>query len=210
MDEQTPTSRQLIVLALVVEGGMGLVAFGLARWLDRPLLLPWDWSVASIGWGALAGLPPLVILFLALRLPLRPLEALVRILEEQIIPMFRPCGLPALAVISALAGLGEEMLFRGVVQQSIGDWVGGWTGDALGSWIGIAAAALLFGLLHPITTTYAVLAGLIGFYLGVLFAASGNLLIPIAAHAVYDFLALVYLVKLRIAPSRTGGISQDP
>jgi membrane protease YdiL (CAAX protease family) len=93
-----------------------------------------------------------------------------------------------LAVISALAGLGEEMLFRGVVQTLIE--------RASGSpWLAVAAASVLFGLAHPITRTYAVLAALIGVYLGWLFLANGNLLVPIVAHAAYDFVALVYLLR---------------
>ena len=54
--------------------------------------------------------------------------------------------------------------------------------------------SLLFGLAHALTRTYAVLATLVGFYLGFLFWLTGNLLAPILAHAVYDFVALVYLV----------------
>ncbi|MFC1597814.1 lysostaphin resistance A-like protein, partial [Planctomycetota bacterium] len=62
---------------------------------------------------------------------------------------------------------------------------------------GLAVAAILFGLAHPITPGYVLLAGLMGLYLGWLQITCGNLLVPIMAHAVYDFLALVYLVKIR-------------
>ena len=41
------------------------------------------------------------------------------------------------------------------------------------------------------------LAGLIGLYLGWLWLAVGNLLVPIVVHALYDFVALMYLVKVR-------------
>jgi membrane protease YdiL (CAAX protease family) len=44
---------------------------------------------------------------------------------------------------------------------------------------------------------YLVLAGLIGLYLGGIWLATGNLLVPIIAHAMYDFVALVYFVKTR-------------
>jgi membrane protease YdiL (CAAX protease family) len=184
-------------MALLIEGGMGLLAVGLASWQDRPLIQPADWTWQNIAWGLAACLPPLIALWAIVRLPLPPFRRMIQVVDETVVPLFRSCGLQELAVISLLAGFGEEMLFRGVVQGSIGDWVGRWLGDPAGVWVGIAAAALLFGLLHPITTTYAVLAGLIGLYLGWLVLASGNLLVPATTHAIYDFLALVYLVKWR-------------
>lgn len=185
-------------MAIVVEGGLGLIAVGLGAWLDRP---PWEmiqWNWAGAAWGAAAGLPLLVGLLGVVWLPLGPLVRLARVVDELLVPLFRDCRLVELALISALAGLGEEMLFRGVVQLTIAEGFGG----TPGTWIGIAAAAILFGLLHPITTSYAVLAGLVGLYLGWLFAVSGNLLAPIVAHGVYDFFALVYLVRLKNPNSR--------
>jgi len=64
-------------------------------------------------------------------------------------------------------------------------------------WLSLLLAAVLFGLLHFITPTYAVLAGLIGLYLGALWLATGNLLTPIVTHGTYDLLALVYLARVR-------------
>jgi membrane protease YdiL (CAAX protease family) len=60
----------------------------------------------------------------------------------------------------------------------------------------------LFGLAHPMSTTYVVLATVVGVYLGGLLLVTDNLLAPIVAHAAYDFVALVYLVRHRfpIAP----------
>ena len=108
-------------------------------------------------------------------------------------PLFRNCRFLELAVIAALAGLGEEMLFRGLIQAAVAERIGG----PCGVWLGLLMAAVLFGLLHPITPTYAVLAGSIGLYLGWLWLACGNLLAPIVAHGTYDFVALLYLVKVR-------------
>ena len=45
------------------------------------------------------------------------------------------------------------------------------------------------------TRPYAVVAGLVGVYLGWLQMVSGHLLAPIVAHATYDFVALMYLLK---------------
>jgi membrane protease YdiL (CAAX protease family) len=87
------------------------------------------------------------------------------------------------------AGVGEEMLFRGVLQGVLARW--------LGTWEGLAVASLLFGLLHPISTTYVVVAGLLGAYLGAVWILSGNLLVVVIAHAVYDYLALRALFRDR-------------
>ena len=108
-------------------------------------------------------------------------------------PLFRQATLTQLAVISLMAGLGEELLFRGVIQGKITQVVGG----PAGNWVGAIVAALLFGLAHSVSLTYAILAALIGLYLSWTWLATGNLLVPIAAHTVYDFVALVYLVKVR-------------
>jgi membrane protease YdiL (CAAX protease family) len=92
-----------------------------------------------------------------------------------------------LALVSISAGVGEELLFRGFLQAAIADWTN--------PWIALAIASLLFGLAHFITPMYAVLATLLGAYLGGLWLACDNLLAPIVTHALYDFLALVYLLR---------------
>jgi membrane protease YdiL (CAAX protease family) len=81
-----------------------------------------------------------------------------------------------------------------------------WSGDFLphspagamvGDWVAIVSVAVLFGLLHAVNAAYAVLAALMGLYLGWLWTATGNLAVPIVAHAVYDFLALEYILRGR-------------
>ncbi len=204
MDDDVPSPNQLLAMALLVEGGMGLLALGLARWHGQVLICSADWSWRNLGLGAAAGLPMLLLLAATLKVPLRPLRELLRVMDGYVVPLFRRCRWPQLATVSILAGFGEEMLFRGVVQVSIGHWTATWIGKTASAWVGIVVAAALFGLLHRITTTYAVLAGLIGVYLGWLLMATGNLVIPIAAHASYDFVALLYLVNFRARPVREG------
>lgn len=196
MEDETPSSRQVVLTAVVVEGGLGLLALALSRGVGLPLMSRSDWSWAGVGWGVVAAVPLLAFLAIALRWPLKPFRELMQVMDETVIPMFRPCGWPELAVIAILAGLGEELLFRGIIQGSVGTWIGGPWGPG----IGLLAASTLFGLLHPITRTYAVLAGLIGLYLGGVLLVGHNLLVPITAHAVYDFVALLYLVKWRDRP----------
>jgi hypothetical protein len=45
-----------------------------------------------------------------------------------------------------------------------------------------------------VSLTYAVIAALIGAYLGAIMLLTQNVLTPIVAHGLYDFVALLYLV----------------
>jgi uncharacterized protein len=182
------------LMAALFEGCLTPVAIGLG-WLlgTPPLATLFHFTARDALLGVAAALPPLGLFWLCLICPWRPFAEIARITVETIVPLFRNCGLAQLAIIAALAGLGEETLFRGVVQAGAAQEIGG----PYGVWIGLLVAAVLFGLLHLITPTYGILAGLIGLYLGWLWLATGNLLTPIVTHGTYDLLALVYLAKLR-------------
>ncbi len=81
-------------------------------------------------------------------------------------------------IVSILAGVSEEWIFRGVLQLKLGFYF----------------AAILFGLCHFLTFTYFVLATLMGLYLGLMFDASSNNLFPvISLHCIYDFIVLMLL-----------------
>ena len=104
--------------------------------------------------------------------------------------MLAPCSWIDLLGISVLAGLGEETFFRGVLQAAITRWFNN------NVWIGIIAASILFGLMHSITFTYALLATLMGGYLGwVWIWADHNLLVVVITHGLYDFVVLLWLLR---------------
>jgi membrane protease YdiL (CAAX protease family) len=105
--------------------------------------------------------------------------------------MFGGATLGQLAAVSLVAGCGEELLFRGLLQAGVSGWISGHVG--LG--VGLAVASALFGVCHWLSGTYAILAVLAGAYFGLLLILTGNILAPIIAHAAYDFLALAYLIK---------------
>lgn len=193
MDDDLPSPRNFFLIAVAFEGSLGLVALVLGYLLGLPVGETVRWTLPAVGWGAAAAGPPLVLAWICTKWSLAPLREILRVVDEMLVPLFRPCRLWELAIISAVAGLGEEMLFRGIVQEAVAGWVGGTSGV----WVGLIGASVLFGLAHCITPTYALLAGLIGLYLGWLWIATGNLLVPITTHAVYDFLALVYLIRIR-------------
>ena len=64
-------------------------------------------------------------------------------------------------------------------------------------WLSIGLASLIFGVCHWINREYALAAGIVGIYLGAVFYYSENLLAPITTHAIYDFIAMWYLVILK-------------
>ena len=114
----------------------------------------------------------------------QPLRSLLREVEQEIVPLFAGCSTLQLGLISILAGVAEEILFRGFIQTALVDLISsGWA---------LAATSVLFGLGHWITPTYALLAGIIGGLSGL---DNDNLLVATLAHGLYDFAALLYLTR---------------
>ena len=60
----------------------------------------------------------------------------------------------------------------------------------------VIGSSIIFGLVHPMTKLYIVIATIMGIYFAVLLVWTENLLIPIAAHAAYD------AVQMLIAKAR--------
>jgi uncharacterized protein len=176
----------IVPMAAAFEASLAVVALGLGWLLNTHPLATWKWEPAALGWGLVAVIPLFALLWLMVRFPVGPLGSLVKIVDELVVSMFQQASLFDLAMISLMAGIGEEFLFRGFLQA----WFVQLTGS---QWIGLIGAGVLFGLIHSITRTYAVVAAVVGVYLGGLWMATGNLLSPVVAHAVYDFGALWYL-----------------
>lgn len=184
----------MIIFAVFFEGGLAPLSLFLGWLLSRNPLTRFSWSARDLGLGVVAAIPLLAMFVAMLRWPIGPLSRVRAFCDDEVAPLFAGRSWSELALISVAAGVGEEMLFRGVAQPSLGGWLGA-------PW-GLVLASLLFGLFHPISITYMVLAAILGFYLGALWDYNGNLLTVMVAHAVYDLAALGYLVKYRPADSR--------
>jgi hypothetical protein len=143
----------------------------------------------------------LLILGLVELAPGKVFQRLRALVDLLIGPLISSARIPELALLSLAAGLGEEVFFRGFIQAGLlqllprGGLVTGtaWESPAAA----IVAAAILFGAAHPLSPLYMILTTVMGVYLGLLYHWTGNLLIPIAAHAVYDFIALLFLARFR-------------
>jgi membrane protease YdiL (CAAX protease family) len=193
MENETASTRSIVGIAIACEGALGLIALAVGWFVERRPLEQIAWSLPAIVQGLAAAVPMFAALWLVTRWPIGPLRALKQLVRDLVVPLFRGCTPLDLVLISAAAGIGEELLFRGVVQAGIHSYTHS-------AWLAIAVAGVLFGLAHPISTTYAILAALIGVYLGWLLVATDNLLVPIITHAAYDFLALVYLLHRGSSP----------
>ncbi len=185
MSWNSPGPLRVVGAATLVEGGLIAAAF-IGGWrLDvRPLAATapsWNAFVAGVA----ATLPLLLGLAWSLRTRFGPVARLARDVEDRIIPVFEGCSVGHLAAIAVLAGIGEEIFFRGLIQTAVAGWVGPWGGLLL--------ASAAFGIAHPVTPLYGALAALIGLYLGALFLVTENLVVPAIVHTVYDFVALAYL-----------------
>lgn len=98
---------------------------------------------------------------------------------------FKPkLGFFVALMLGIAAGLGEEMLFRGVLQYEL---IG-----RMGSFVALGLTSIVFGLAHAVTPVYAFLATLASVYFGYLYLDTGNLAVPIVTHALYDVFALMY------------------
>lgn len=204
--EQDPQS--FLLLSVVLELGLGVVAlvlggiFGPDPRSVIPLMTETWQLTGGLGWGLLAALPLLVAVQLLERLPIEPLRRLQKETEERLVALMAAFNLPELGVISLCAGVGEEMLFRGWLMMSIAGPVQEWQTPSLV--LAVVISSIAFGLAHPITPGYIVVTGVIGVYLAMLLVWTGNLLVPITAHAFYDFVQLVLITR---GAGRAGGIN---
>jgi membrane protease YdiL (CAAX protease family) len=192
---------RVFVVAVGFEAGLGLLAVVLGWILGCPpaATVTLDTHGVLVG---LAATAPMLVAFIAMSaLPWEPLQRIRRHLDQTLLPMLAPLGRWHLALLSAAAGFGEELLFRGLIQQSLAGLVG--------TWPALALASLVFGLAHPITAAYVVLAAVIGAYLGWLWLFTGNLAVPIVAHAAYDFAALVLMLSARERAERRPAIGRS-
>jgi uncharacterized protein len=194
-----------MTIALLFEGSLVLVALALGWIFHIDVLAGLRPNLAAVAFGVCGAIPPFALLLISERFKFPALERIKELLLETLGPSLAACRWFDLILLAAVAGVGEEFLFRGVVQPLFERWT---RPVGSGHAAGLILSNVIFGLLHFITPTYALLAGLMGIYFGLLLDATGsrNLLGPILAHGVYDYLAFLVLVQTarRSYPDRTG------
>lgn len=172
----------------VLPSALGVVFIGALLCLTAPP----GWSVwGKMGWwaipaGALLGIAFYLFGYLFTRLPGRhatSMKGLIQLLHR----LFKNFSWFDIILVSCLAGIGEELLIRGVLQS--------WLVDYIGPAAGIILASAVFGLMHSLSKAYVVLTAVLGCFFGVALYLTGSMLLVIVAHAVYDVLAFFIIVK---------------
>jgi membrane protease YdiL (CAAX protease family) len=193
--------------AVLFEGGLAILAVILAWTFGISLRSQFSADGVALCWAVARGLlasVPLLIAFVWIvhsSMPAcRRIQQTVSWLVEELFPSR---SLWEFALVSLLAGVGEELLFRGVLQRLFGEW--------LTAPFGLIVASLLFGAAHAVSALYFTVATLIGLYFGWLAMHYNDLVAPIAAHAFYDFIALAYIARLhRPTPNATNEAPRPP
>ncbi len=147
---------------------------------------------------ALVTLPMFTLLYLERGSRFARLRELWELSGDLLGPVVARVTFAELVVVSLFAGIGEELLFRGLLQSWLGTY---------GLLVALVVPNLLFGVLHWVSRDYAVCAFCIGLYFSCLlhFADSVNLVTLMIAHSLYDLVALTCLA--REVRSRTDRVS---
>src|SRR5437762_10148462 len=135
MVKEWPRRRTLFLVATLFEGSLAGLAWVLG-WLVGQS--PWEhlrWDPGDLALGVAATAPLLTVFALCVGAPWRPLARIRQFCDEALRPLFAASTVLDLAVISLVAGVAEELLFRGVVQAALG--------RGLGLWPGVVAASVL-------------------------------------------------------------------
>lgn len=188
--ENTPIKPESFFrTACYFEGSLIIVAVILGWIADVDPFEQLHFTENSVLYG-LYGTLPLFLIFLAMQsLPIPAVQQIRQILIDTLAPGLYRSHWTDLFILAVIAGVSEEVLFRGVIQP--------WMENSWGMTTGLIVSNILFGLVHAITPLYAVLATSVGIYLGLFLDYGGerNLVTPIVIHAVYDFLAFLVIMK---------------
>ena len=98
-------------------------------------------------------------------------------------------------LVCLLAGIGEEILFRGLIFVAIFEfWPWGLEFN-MNIIVAVIVSSVLFGLGHYISALYFFITGLLGAVFCLVFFWTGSLIAPVVAHALYDFYAMELALK---------------
>jgi len=163
------------------------VAF-LGGWLlSVPPTATLSWSLEDFALGLLATIPMLAILTVCVMSRSEAMSKIRDFQRDTIGHLLDECRWYDIVLLAALAGVCEEVLFRGFLFL----WLA-----PLNMVLAVLISNLAFGAAHAATAMYGILAAFMGLYLTSLIAVdpTPNLLIPITAHTIYDIAAFAVVL----------------
>nr|WP_033373976.1 CPBP family intramembrane glutamic endopeptidase [Spirulina subsalsa] len=172
-----PLTRTQVLVAMGVTALVLLVVSRVWQYLGNVSLMPirFNGQSLAVGVGIALGISLLSSLIYRFWEPYR------RSANFYLQLVLKPLVWPDLIWLGLLPGLSEELLFRGVMLPAFG-----------GAWLALIISSLLFGILHMSTLQqwpYMIWATVIGCVLGYSAIATQNLLVPIVAHIITNFLS---------------------
>lgn len=103
--------------------------------------------------------------------------------KRVVLPVLKQFEFKWLLAMGGLAGVSEELFFRGALQPLIG----------------IILASLLFGFVHYYgkrdLLPYGIIAAVMGLIMGLAFEATNSLVVPVVAHSTYNVAVILALKK---------------
>lgn len=211
VEEELQTPDELFRTAVLFESALGAIAIALglafgpdARdFIPRLEDSPWQELAVGVGLGLVAAIPMWALISLVRMIPCEAVRKLEDLGDDGMFKILMKLSVPEMLAVCFAAGVGEELLFRGWLLPAVANWSGGMN-DMQSVAIGVAVSSIAFGLVHPITKLYVVLASLIGFYLAGLMLWTDNLIVPIVAHAAYD------AIQMLVSKLKPGTVSEKP
>ena len=189
MNKSSPSSDKFFTTACYFESALILLAIALGWFAEINPFAYIIFNEQAVINGILGTLP-LCLIFLALNQIQSPsLEKIRDTLQSTLGPNLASRHWTDLFILAAIAGISEEILFRGVIQP--------WLENSWGLLAGLLISSVIFGLIHAVTFLYFIMATAISIYLGLYldYDGSRNLLTPIIIHGLYDFFAFIVILR---------------
>jgi membrane protease YdiL (CAAX protease family) len=191
--------NQQFFVAAMVELSLGALAVLLGRFIGAN---PHAWMPATddsiglaigFGGGLMLGLGMAGVIQWLEHLQWDWIQRISTQAEGSVRKLLHGCNAWHVLSLSLAAGAGEELLFRGWLQESL---CSQWSSvGAMGVVASIVISSMVFGIAHPLSLGYVVIASLLGVVLGVAFWCTENLLLVIIAHATYDAVLMLTFVR---------------
>ncbi|MDO3383126.1 CPBP family intramembrane glutamic endopeptidase [Gilvimarinus algae] len=178
--------HSVFVTMSLFEGGLSVIALLLLSFTTIVINPPGSAGAGALLWGCLAALATYGAMALSVRW-LPGFRARLRPHIGQMQQLFTPLSLWQLAFISLLAGVGEELLFRVLLQN----WLAGFGYPS----VAIVLASLVFAALHWLSLTYFLVTLVVGLAFGIVYHTTQSFVLVASWHGVYDFIALVIVSR---------------